>query len=101
MVDPVRSSKETLRVYELERRKLTIELPSEIRVGETFNVTGKLTVDGRGMGGQTVNLYIKGSRRASTTTASDGSYSFSTTISTPGSYTIYTEAEVERRYKRY
>lgn len=101
---PIESTTKTVRAYTVSRRKrkITINVPSEVKVGETFNITGKLTEDGRGLGGKTVNLYIGGSQEASTETSSNGSYSFSMRFTSKGSYRIYTEAEVssEARYRR-
>ena len=102
MSDPVESPKKSVSVYSIKRRerKLTIKVPSKsVKAGKTFKVTGKLTEDGRGLGGKTVNLYIEGSREASTTTGSDGSYSFDVSIPSRGTYSLYTEAEVSSRVR--
>ena len=98
---PIESSARTVRAYTVSRRKrkITINAPSKVKVGKTFNVTGKLTEDNKGLGGKTVNLYIEGSRESSTKTSSDGSYSFSVRFTSRGSYRIHTEAEVSPRVR--
>ena len=59
-----------------------------------FNVTvsGKLVdVNSVGVVGRTIILYVNGASVGSTTTASDGSYSFTIPLTTPGTYVFQTE----------
>jgi len=73
--------------------RLSISAPSTVKVGEPFNITGKLEYrdrDGvwKGLAGRTVTLYYNGTKIGDVTTGSDGSYSKSARITTPGTYTL-------------
>lgn len=72
---------------------LTISAPDTVERNEAFTVSGVLTrVDtGAGLSGETVNLTYNGATLGSTTTATDGSYSFDVSIPDTGSYTLKAE----------
>lgn len=58
--------------------------------GVAFTVSGKLSrnIDGAGLPGLTVGLYVDSVLGSSTATGSGGAYAFSVTINTPGSHTV-------------
>jgi len=96
-----------IRVVEPPRATYRLSLGADrtaVAVGEPVRFYGRLTRDGAGVPGATVELQINGRAVGRTRTASDGSYSFTHRFTAPGTYVARTvayvpvpEVRVERR----
>jgi hypothetical protein len=67
---------------------LTITAPSVVVAGVPFTVSGRLTADGVGVGGATIEIYVGANLVTRVTTGADGGYSAQITIPSPGTHTI-------------
>ena len=76
------------------RTSLSLSLPSQVRKGEEFTVSGYLeyyespSTGWKPLANRTVKIYVDGSLVKSVTTGSDGRFSAKLTINTPGTHTI-------------
>jgi hypothetical protein len=87
-LSPVEASTTVTVVPSIVSTKLTITAPSVVVAGVPFTVSGRLTADGVGVGGATIEIYVGANLVTRTTTGPDGGYSASITIPAPGTYTI-------------
>jgi hypothetical protein len=87
-LSPVEASKTVNVVPSTVTTQLTITVPDVVVAGVPFTVSGRLTADGVGVGGATIEIYVGTTLVTKTTTGADGGYSASITIPSPGTYTI-------------